>query len=535
MHAPEIHTSLNIRRFKKINPSTGLPEGEYQASDRQAVQAAVEQSRKSLALWQETSLKARAALLKSVMRAFYEQANMLAAIISRETGKPVHDALEADIGSAINILRHYAGLGPKRLKPKSIAPDLLSVIAGRTHQEIYHPRGIIGIISPWNYPVAIPVSGLAAALMAGNTVILKPSELTPATGEAVVRLFRETLIRLGLPVDTVQGLTGDGQTGADLLQERIDGIIFTGSARTGRKIRETAAKKGVWCSLELGGSDAMLVLEGGNLEKISSYVLWGRFTNTGQACASVKRLFVPRNDAQALQDHLQAKVAQLLTGPPDQPKNHIGPLISETQLHLLEAQVQDAIALGATVLCGGKRMAGPGYFYEPTLLSNVPKSARVMNEEVFGPVLPIIAYENVDQAIQQINDSEFGLTASLFGPQEQAQAIAPRLACGTVTINEIGASNYAMVSAPWGGWKSSGSGASHGERALLDLSQTQIVSINRFYQIPGLEKPLWHFGNHGDLRPNHSRAVLALLAMHPDISRPKTWWAFWNNRSPNKF
>jgi succinate-semialdehyde dehydrogenase/glutarate-semialdehyde dehydrogenase len=476
----------------------------------------------------------RSRLLKTVLRLLYQRANDVAAIISAETGKPMADALEADIGTALGVLGYYADLGPKRLKARLIQPDIISFITGRAHWETYHPHGVIAVISPWNYPLAIPCSGLATALMAGNTVVLKPSELTPGTGSILVQIVQEALQQLRLPTDTVQLVIGDGLTGSTLVESEIDGVIFTGSERTGRRIRAAIGERGLWSSLELGGSDAMLVLEGCNLEVAASYALWGRYTNAGQACASVKRLLVPEKNLNAILGGLRQKIAQLQVGPPDNPDNHVGPLISEAQLNVLDSQVQDAIQRGATLLAGGKRLPRAGWFYEPTLLSQVPESARILTEEVFGPVLPVIPYRTLEEAISLVNASSFGLTASIFGSERQAKAIASRLECGTVVINDVGPSNYAMPCAPWGGWKASGSGASHGEKALLELSRLQVISSNRLFQMPGLHKPLWHFGRQSDRLPLRSKAVLAFSSRQAAMWNPRTWLAFWQNRASTK-
>jgi acyl-CoA reductase-like NAD-dependent aldehyde dehydrogenase len=526
--------SLSQKLIEKINPATGQLIRTYEVADADAVRQAVAQTRSALPGWRALSLLARSRVLRTAMQLLFEQSDSVARLISEETGKPLADALEGDIGTALSVLSYYADLGPRRLKPRAISPDLISVITGRAHWETYHPRGVIGVISPWNYPLAIPASGLVTALMAGNTVVLKPSELTPATGERLVSILHQALQRHQLSTDAVQLVIGDGSTGAALVEADIDGVIFTGSDRTGRAIRASMTERGLWSSLELGGSDAMIVLDGCNLEKSASYAVWGRYTNAGQACASVKRLLVPEKHLDELLRHLQNKIASLRVGPPDNPEHHVGPLISETQLNMLESQVQDALAKGAKLLSGGKRLPGGGWFFEPTLLSQVPSSARILSEEVFGPVLPVISYKTLDEAIQVVNASAFGLTASVFGPVAQARWVAERLECGTVVINDVGPSNYAMPCAPWGGWKRSGSGASHGERALLELTRLQVVSINRLFEIPGLHKPLWHFGRQGRELASRSRAVLAFSARHPSMWNPKTWLAFWQHRASTK-
>ncbi len=528
-------STTSARLIEKRNPATGELIATYPAFRPNEVRRVVERSRQALSQWRATSLKERAALLKRLSDALYAQADELAAIISEETGKPFHDALEADIGTALNTLNYYAEVGPSVLKNRRIQPDLISLITGRSHVETAQPRGVIGIISPWNYPLAIPVSGIAATLMSGNTAILKPSELTPATGHRLSKLFRKVINQAGLPEDILQCVIGDGATGAALVNDEVDGLIFTGGTQTGRWIREALTARGIWHSLELGGSDAMIILPGCNLEHAASYAVWGRFVNTGQACASVKRLYVPKQHLETVLKHLQSKIAQLRVGLPGDAKSHLGPLINEAQLERVDEQVQDALAHGATLLTGGKRLENEtGYFYEPTLLCDVPNDARVLQEEVFGPVLPVIAYETIEDAIRQANATPFGLTISIFGPAGKARQLAGQLHCATVVINDVGASNYAMACAPWGGWKDSGTGASHGERALRELSRWQVISTNSLFEIPGFQKPLWHFGKSEKHLGKRSKAVLAFSGRRAFALNPVTWLAFWLHRAGTK-
>lgn len=519
--------------IQKINPSTGELLAQHPIATNEAVQQAVLKSQKAQQGWTQSTLKERSQLLKAIANALYQQANSLAEVISAEVGKPLSDAKDSDLGTAIGIFRYYAEVGPKTLAPQSIAPDLMSILAGRTHQETFYPRGVIGIIAPWNYPLAIPASGIAAAIMAGNSVVLKPSELAPETGKRLVELIQRVCQEQGFPIHLVQVVLGDGSTGTALLESPIDGIIFTGSERVGQHIAQQAAARSLWFSLELGGSDAMIILDSCDLDLAASYAVWGRFTNAGQACAAVKRLFVPQKHASELTQKLLDKVSQLKVGAPDETGNHFGPVISEQQLALLESQVQDAQAKGAKVLAGGQRLNRSGYFYAPTILAQVPANTRVLQEEVFGPVLPIIAYQTVDEAVQQANQSTFGLTASVFGPADQANAIAQHLTCGTVMINDIGASNYAMSCAPWGGWKKSGHGVSHGVRTLQELSLRKIVSRNQRFHWPILNKPLWLFGKNTPTE-DRSNAILAFANRHVRMLHPKTWLAFWTHRSSTR-
>lgn len=524
---------MTPQTFDKINPATGKFLSQHPIATSEEVHSAVQSARMAQQSWKKVSLPERARLLKAIANALYRQADELASVISAEVGKPLTDALESDLGIAISIFRYYAATAPKALAPRRIAPDLMSVLAGRSHREVFQPRGVIGIISPWNYPLAIPASGIAACLAAGNAVVLKPSELSPETGKRLVTVIREVCKAAGVSEDLVQVVTGDASTGQALVQSAVDGLIFTGSGATGRWIEKEAAERGLWCSLELGGSDAMIVLDYCDAERAASYAVWGRFVNAGQACAAVKRLLVPERELDRWLKILRCKTSQIKVGSPDEPDCHYGPLISEKQLLLLESQVQDALEKGAELVTGGQRLAREGYFYPPTILTRIPPDARLLREETFGPVLAVIPYRTVEEAVQITNATQFGLTACVFGPDTKARRLAEQLDCGTVMINDIGASNYAMVCAPWGGWKQSGQGRSHGIRALQELSLRKVVSANARFHWPVLNKPLWLFSKDVPTK-DRAQTVLAFASQHLSILNPVTWLAFWRHRSATR-
>jgi acyl-CoA reductase-like NAD-dependent aldehyde dehydrogenase len=518
--------------FEKINPSTEQVLATYPVEDMAIVCRKVNTAHALFPLWHASALLTRCTVLKQIATALYQQADTLARLVSDETGKPLADALEADLGIAINVLHYYAKIAPAVLSPHSVTPDFTTRTTGYHHQITYHARGVIAVISPWNYPLSIAVSGIATALVTGCPVVLKPSELTPGTGIQLVQLIQRVLQQNNLPAELVQCVTGSAETGKALIQSSISGVIFTGSARTGLSIQQKMTERGLWSSIELGGSDAMLVLEESPIEIVSSYAVWGRFLNAGQACASVKRLFVPKKQREAWLRILKAKIEQLnLTQPANSDnqslhlvEGHMGPLINHSQLTLAQSQVEEAIALGATLVTGGYRVPGSGYFYAPTLLADIPKEARVLHEEVFAPVLPVIFYTSVEQAIEDMNQSAFGLTASVFGPEKKARAIAGQLACGTVSINGNGLCNYAMPSAPWGGWKQSGTGVSHGQAALREISLQQVQSTNRCFVVPGLRKPMWHFSTSTGTAIFRAKALLDCI--NRQFIHPKHWLTF---------
>jgi acyl-CoA reductase-like NAD-dependent aldehyde dehydrogenase len=529
----------SLTMIEKYSPITGELLYAYPCADEQEVREACHLARDAQSAWAKVSLKKRAQALKNFCDMLYAQADAIAELIHQEVGKPIHDALETDIAAALSIVRYTARMGAKRLEPRWIPPDRLSLLLGRLHWETWHPRGVIGVIAPWNYPIAIPAGGIAAALMAGNAVVFKPSEHAPACGEALAYLLRQTLQESGYSPELLQIVQGEAQTGQSLVNADIDGLIFTGSVPVGQLLRIQTAEKGIWSSMELGGNDAMLVLEGTDPDWASSCAIWGRFQNAGQACAAIKHLYIPKGMAEDMLSRLQNKVAQLRVGPSratighSPSACHLGPLISDTQREKLHAQVRDALSKGATLIYGGQRLTGPGYFYMPTLLGNLPAKARLLKEETFGPVLSIFIYEQVEEAVRQINMSRHGLTASILGPPDLAAVWADYLECGTVVINELGLSNFALASAPWGGWKDSGHGVSHGERALTDLCRQRIVSESYLCRLPLFRKPFWQFSRDERLAPGiRAQALLSLSnARWPGFRGLK---ALWEHRSQSK-
>lgn len=525
---------MNGVSFTKLNPATGQPIQEYRITTPEEVVQAVARSKEAESQWQALSLKRRAAILRRVAQAFLDRADTLARLVSTETGKPLKDALETDVTIAASILNYYAANGPRALREKRLPPDG-SLLMGRIHYERRVPMGTVAVISPWNFPLAIPVSGLAAALMAGNTAVLKPSELTPGCGVAIGEIFREVFKNEGLPEDIVQVVVGDGSTGAALVNADIDHCIFTGSTATGYGIREALTRRNIGCSLELGGSCPMIVLDSASdLDAVTSYALWSRFVNSGQACAAVKRLYVPESRHDEAVELLKRKMEALTLGDPDTPGVHLGPLISETQRRQLAEQVDDAVKRGAIVETGGEIPDRPGWFYPPTLLTRVPEDARILREETFGPVLPVIPYKTTDEAVQKANATQYGLTASVFGDPDEANRVARQLEAGLVAVNDVGMTDYVFAAIPWSGWKQSGPGVSHSVRAVLDLTRSQTVTVNLLYLLPFTRKQPWHFGNGDD--PAFSKTIMKFMGGRCIFHKlnPAMLFGLWRHRSSKK-
>jgi succinate-semialdehyde dehydrogenase/glutarate-semialdehyde dehydrogenase len=365
---------------------------------------------------------------------------------------------------------------------------------GKRGELIREPYGVIGIISPWNYPFSIPTTESLAALVAGNAVVLKPSEFTTL---CALKL-RDVLRDAGVPDSVFQVVSGYGDVGAALIDSGVDKVVFTGSVATGKRVGEAAARKLLPVVLELGGKDAMLVLDDANVDIASAAAVWGAFVNAGQTCLSVERCYVSRTIYDRFVAACVERTKALRVGNGADPQTEVGPMIHEQQLHIVEAQVEDARAQGATVLTGGKRLPEVGSnFYAPTVIVGVDTSMRLMREETFGPVLPIMPFESDDEAVALANDSEFGLAASVWTrDHRRGEGIARRLEAGTVMINDV-VSCFGIAEAPHGGVKASGIGRTHGRLGLEEFVRTKFIDRDL---LPRLPKPWWYGAGAGFAR-----------------------------------
>jgi succinate-semialdehyde dehydrogenase/glutarate-semialdehyde dehydrogenase len=323
------------------------------------------------------------------------------------------------------------------------------------------------------------------ALMAGNAVVLKPSELTPLVGLKIGEVFRSA----GLPDNLLTVLTGDGATGAALVEAGVDKIMFTGSVATGRRVAEAAARKLIPCVLELGGKDPLIVFEDANLEAAAQAAVWGAFANAGQACASVERCYVHERVAEEFTARVVELTGALRQDAGTREGTDIGAMSSERQREIVEAHVRDALARGARLLAGGGRGGDTGSFHEPTVLDKVDHTMELMREETFGPVLPLMSFRTEEEAIARANDSPYGLTASVWTRDiRRGERVAERLEAGTVMVNEV-LYTHGIAQTPWGGVKLSGIGRTHGRAGLLELVSAQHIHVNRLARI----HDLWWF------------------------------------------
>jgi succinate-semialdehyde dehydrogenase/glutarate-semialdehyde dehydrogenase len=345
---------------------------------------------------------------------------------------------------------------------------------------------VIGIISPWNYPFSTPAVESIAALITGNAVVIKPSEFTPLAALELQKLTQEA----GLDPDLLQVVVGEGHAGAALIDSGVDKLIFTGSVATGKRVAEAAARRLLPVVLELGGKDPMIVLPDVDVDVATSGALWGAFMNAGQTCLSVERCYVHRDIYEDFLKRMADKVGRLRVGNGLDSEVEMGPLINERQLRRVEAHVNDAVERGARLLAGGRRLTelGPN-FYAPTLLADVTPEMRVIQEETFGPVLPVAAFDSEAEAIELVNNSEFGLAASVWTrDRRHGEALARQIKAGTVMINDM-VSCFGISEAPHGGFKQSGIGRTHGEMGLAEMVQVKYIDSDL---LPNMKKVWWY-------------------------------------------
>ena len=483
----------NIEEIISYNPATGAEVGRVRQMDANEVVNAVELSRQAFQNWKKTSFQERRALVMKARDIILAQLDEIAHLISAESGKPFGEAIAMEIAPVLDLMQYFARNTEKMLLPAKINIGLYGMM-GRTSKIVYHPLGVVGVIPAWNYPFSIPLGEAVMALMAGNTVVIKPSELTPLVGLKIGEIFGKA----GFPENAVQIVTGDGRTGAALVEAAPDKIMFTGSVATGKKIAEAAAKNLTSVVLELGGKDPMIVFDDANLELAAGAAVWGAFCNSGQSCSSVERLYVQEGVAEKLTSLIVEKVKELKQDTGDKETTSVGAMSSERQIEIVEKHVENFRASGAKILTGGKRNADilvrnsgdadkdvrVPLFYEPTVISGATNDMLAMQEETFGPTLPIATFKAEEEAIRLANDSEFGLTASVWTKDyTKGKRVAEQIEAGSVCVNEV-LYTHGIAQTPWGGFKNSGRGRTHGREGLMELVQPQHIHINRISKLP---------------------------------------------------
>jgi acyl-CoA reductase-like NAD-dependent aldehyde dehydrogenase len=470
------------REIVSYDPATGAEIGRAPLASPAEVYEAVRRARKAQPAWGALSFRERRRVILQAREFLLSECDEIARLISRETGKPATEALSMEIVPTLDAMHYFAHASEQLLIPEKIDIGQYGMM-GRSSRLVFRPLGVIGIISPWNFPLATPAQEVVMALMAGNAVVLKPSELTPLIALKIGELFS----RAGLPPGLLEVVTGDGSTGAALIDARVDKIMFTGSVATGKRVAAAAAQYLTPVVLELGGKDPMVVLEDADIENSARGAVWGAFANSGQACASVERCYVAESMAAKFIEHVVAETKALKQGLGTEASVDVGAMSNERQLEIVEAHVNDAVERGAKILTGGRRGKNPdGFFYEPTVLINVDHDMTIMRDETFGPALPVMTFKTEDEAIKLANDSVYGLTASVWTKDiARGRRLAERIEAGTVMVNEV-VYTHGIAQTPWGGVKDSGYGRTHGRMGLLEMVMPQHVHVNRASFLPDL-------------------------------------------------
>jgi acyl-CoA reductase-like NAD-dependent aldehyde dehydrogenase len=454
-------------RLSSYNPATGELIATVPIHTAADVDAAVARARVAAQSWSTRSFAARAEELTAFRKAIAAHADELAELLHRENGKPMLEAY-TEVMMALGHVQHAAARAEHAMAPKRVSAGMLANYRATIS---YHPLGVIGVIGPWNYPLYTPMGSIAYALAAGNAVVFKPSELTPLVAVKLAEIAAKTF---ALP-DLLQVVTGAGATGAALAKAAVDKIAFTGSAGTGKRVMIAAAERLTPVLLELGGKDPMIVTEEADLAKAAEACVYGALTNTGQACISVERVYVADAVHDRFVDEVVKQVRELKVGG----DGHLGAMTSPAQVAIVKDHLDDAVAKGAKVHTGGSG-AISGSYIQPTVLTNVAHSMKVMSDETFGPVIPIQRVGSLDEAVKLANDTSFGLGSSVFAGKS-ARGIADRMRAGMTSVNSV--MGFAGIpSLPFGGVGDSGFGRIHGDEGIREFSRVkstaeQVMSI----------------------------------------------------------
>lgn len=472
------------------SPVTGEQYVTIPAATETDVDRAVDSARAAQERWVDRPVRERAAVLERFSELALGDQTTLTDLVQRETGKSRRDAVEEVIDVAATA-DYYADTGPKRLASERRQGVVPGLVKASVH---HHPVGVVGLIAPWNYPLSLAISDALPALLAGNAVVCKPAEETTH----VALYARELLIEAGLPPELFQLVPGRGPEVGPPLVERVDYVAFTGSSAAGREVAALAGRNLTDVSLELGGKNPFVVLPDANVERAAQSAVRSCFANAGQLCLTTERLYVHEDVFESFRESFRLAVEELTLGFDYDWQSDMGPLLSSQQFEKTRRHLEDAVEQGATVLTGGDARPDLGpYFHEPTVLTDVPESATVSDEETFGPVVTLSRVANIEEAITRANDSEYGLNACVWsGDRERGQRVAERIDCGTVAVNEGYTAVWASLDAPMGGRGDSGVGRRHGHEGLLRFTESQTVATQRALTLgPGpLPERLWARG-----------------------------------------
>ena len=484
-----------MAKLKSINPSNGKELGSVNIATKLKVEEVVARSQKAFLSWKDVPLVKKEGMFLKLADLLLKNSKKLGELITKEMGKPLAEAI-SEVAYDKELVSYFAKEGVEVLRDEVIdtkisKTELSKINKKKTEDAIdylikknikvcsvirYDPVGVVAMIKPWNFPVDSVLLSVVPALMAGNCVVLKPSENVPLVTNELAKL----IFLAGISKDVFQVVHGRAQTGSMLVDSNINMVSFTGSTEVGREIADKCAKRFVKYSLEMGGSSPAIICKDADLDLAVEGVLWGRFNNCGQVCNSIKRVFVVNSVAQAFTDKLSKRMEELKVGDPSERQVNVGPLVSDKQLKALQSQVTRAVVQGARIIVGGRRMRDEefisGNFHEPTLMINVTPRMDIMQEEVFGPVLPVCSVDTFERAIKFANQSNYGLTASVFTKSKiLAKEAILKLDVGSVYVNDV---SVIPLQAPWCGVKESGVGVAGGKHGILEYVYKKHVHVN---------------------------------------------------------
>jgi succinate-semialdehyde dehydrogenase/glutarate-semialdehyde dehydrogenase len=456
-------------------PGSGKLLGEVRVATGHQVRDTVQAARAAQVEWARKSFAERGAVILRFKELLLQRADEFCDHISRENGKTRNESLFMEVLPVADAAHWYAHQAKKLLKDEKLSLHLFP------HKKSYlrfYPRGVIGLISPWNYPFSIPTGDAVAALMAGNAVVVKPSEYTPIIMEKTRALFEEA----GLPRGLFSTVQGKGDVGAELIRAGVNMIVFTGSVATGKKVNLAAAEQMIPCVLELGGKDPAIVLADADLDSAAKKIAWGAFANSGQTCASVERVYVHESIARPFVEKVAELARKLRQGEPNQHDVDVGAMTTQMQVDIVKRHLDEAKAMGAKVVAGGEITVTPegARFVQPTVLTGTTQDMAIVRDETFGPMLPVMTFKTEEEAVRLANDSSYGLSAYVFTrSKSKADAIANQLVAGTVMHNDT-LYTHAAPETPWGGVKASGLGRVHGKHGMRDLCEVRHVNLEVF-------------------------------------------------------
>jgi acyl-CoA reductase-like NAD-dependent aldehyde dehydrogenase len=457
------------------NPATGQIIGHVEDMNAAKVESLVARARLAQPGWEALGFEGRADVMYELRHWIVHNRDRLIDVVVAENGKTREDALLAELFYVCDSLGFWAKRAEKYLADERIRAHS-PLLLGKKVVVRHRPYGVVGVIGPWNYPLTLGFGDAIPALMAGNSVVIKPSEITPLA----TMMIADALLECGMPEDVMPVATGRGETGAALI-DHVDMVMFTGSTATGKKVMARAAERLIPVSLELGGKDPMIVLADANLERAANFAVQWAMSNSGQICMSVERVYVEEPVYDEFVSKVVTKVKRLRQGVPGEAGAvEVGAVTFPPQVETIERHIRDAVDKGAEVLTGGKQKVGSGRFFEPTVLTNVDHTMACMTEETFGPTLPIMKVRDADEAVALANDSRYGLNSSVFTRDvEKGEAIARRLDAGNSCVNDA-LMNYLAQEAPFGGTRESGIGTRHGPGGIRKYCSSQTILITRF-------------------------------------------------------